>query len=400
MGKAGEVVAGGSKAGENPPTILRPSPTTFDAKAGQNKAGETPAGGSTTTAYADLTLSHPTASITLREAITLTAPAQTLALEHPAATITGAGQATTTAPTQTLSLDHPTATLRQVNTLTAPAQTLSLDHPTATITGDGAVTLSGPVQTLQLDALPGKIGFGDWVVDGQALRVQAVTATPEGIDLDVVARTGAERSTLQTLRDNAGETQVREKADGTLDVADTVAGGNTYEVIPQVSDIPPRTTRTMHAEDVSIGRLSASQDAVRASISLSADTRSRVAYQDATDSSKWTFAFDPGTRLVTNRVHDISEGEGITLRAIFESEQSEGFETTAAAVAGAVVESVPDGEELARDTTPNSRQTVTVTSPDSVSNPPVPDGDYVVTDWEVSGTATEGYTARFDLEDL
>lgn len=242
-----------------------------------------------------------------------------------------------------------------------------------------------------------------WQIGNIQINDPRVTATPEGWSLETRGRTATERSLFETLRDNAGDVEQRERPDGTLEALDTAKQGssNTYPVFPGSDSEPPRTDRNMLVDSATIEHLSADGQAVTASIDfLAADSRDTVTYSDSQDTTKWEFDFSAGPRIVTDSVHEIGDSGQITVQTILTAAQTEAFETTAAAVAGAVVEDVPDGDELARDTTPNSRQTVTVTSPTGQSDPPLSDGDYLVTTWESVGVGSGGYVVTFDLEGL
>jgi hypothetical protein len=377
MGKTGAALTGESPTGATASPTSTPGVT---AKTGEAKTGEVPTGDA------------------LAGADTLAAPVQALTLDTPTPTIAGAGAATATAAVQTLTLDTPAATIERRNTLSAPVQTLTLDTPTPTITGAGAATATAAVQTLTLATPDARIGFAQWLIGGQSYRVVGVTLTPTELSLDIRARTQAERAGLDTLDDNAGAVNTRERADGTVDGLDTSGGGNTFEVIPPVRHQPERVTRDWHVDDVSRERTSASTQATRATVALiNAATRASVTgYADGADSTAWTFEFAGGT-IVTPRVSEIRQQATTALRLVLEPAQAELFETVTAATAGAVTTTVPDGETFARDTTPGDRQTVTITPPSGASDPAIPQGDYVVTGWESEGADGGAYRVRMDI---
>ena len=397
MGKTGAVRTGESPTGDvaqptlNAPihtltldtptaSITTPAPPGVRSKTGHAPTGEVRTGDEVITEQ------------------TLVASAQTLTLDTPTPTITGAGAATATAPVQTLTLATPTPAITRIARLQAATQTLTLDTPTAVISGAGAATLSAAVQTLTLATPDARIGFAEWVVNGQPYRVVETTLTPTELTLGIRAREQAERAGLDTLDDNAGAVGTRERADGTVDGLDTSGGDNTFEVIPPVRHQPERVTRDWHVDDVSRERTSADTQATRATLSLiNAATRDSVTgYTDPADSTAWTFEFAGGT-IVTPRVSEIRQQATTTLRLVLEPAQAELFETVTAASAGAVTTTVPDGETFARDTTPGDRQTVTITPPSGASDPAIPQGDYVVTGWESEGADGGAYRVRMDI---
>lgn len=375
MGKTGEVTTGESPTGDNAGTVL--------AAPVQN-----------------LTLQDPTATIS-GVLNTLSAPVQTLQLvaktgpgdvngktgeSKTGEAVTGGSGSTGTTIT-TLTVD-----------LSAPVQTLALQDPTASITGAGTATINANEHVLQLAIPQALIGYKQWVINSQPLRVREVTLTPTELTLEVRARTSAERSLLDTLDANAGAYQDRQLADGTAQARDTSGGSNNFDPIPPIRMQPPRTTRTFFVDNVSRRRTSADTQGIIGTISLVAqDTRSAVTgYTDAVDSSKWEFDFNGG-RIVTDRVSTIDQGPTTSVELILTESQAELFETLTAATAGAVVATVPDGESYSRDTTPNNRQTVTITPPSGAADPAIPQGDYVVENWESVGNDGFAFRVRMDI---
>lgn len=240
--------------------------------------------------------------------------------------------------------------------------------------------------------------FGQtWVVGNTALRVVDVTLTPTRLTLVVRVRSASARDALARLDDNAGSVTERERANGVTDGLDTAGGSNTFTVRPPTQLRPPRIERDWLVEDVERERASADTKATLATVTLLADqTRSVVdGYADSANANSWSFSFTGGT-IITDRVSNINQGATTSLQLILSRRQAELFETVTAATAGSVVSVVPDGQNYSRDTTPNSRQTVTIDGPDDADDPAISDGDYVVAGWSVFGS--DGGDLRAEIQ--
>lgn len=237
-----------------------------------------------------------------------------------------------------------------------------------------------------------------WVIGNQTIRVVGVSLTPTQCTLDVVARAASERRLLRSLDDNAGAYETRERADGTTIARDTAGGSNTFTVRPSARLRPPRIERQWLVDDVSRERTSADTTATRATVSLvGRGTRESVAgYNDADVATWWEFDFAGGT-IITPRVANISQGATTTVTLTLSARQAELAETVPAAVAGATTQSVPDGDTFASDTTPDSRQTVTISPPDDATDPAIDAGDYVIDGFESIGTTGEGLRLTLEL---
>lgn len=242
-----------------------------------------------------------------------------------------------------------------------------------------------------------------WLIDGVALSPTAVTVTPETIELTVPTRTQSTRDLLDTLDANAGEVRRRNLADGTMQAFDTAAGGNTYTLSPQSRSVPPRTERAVHVDDIAREKSGPSGQTVTADITLvPTATRTRNTRTDTDDTAQWRFTFSAGGRIVTNRIaaQVNDDRESTTVSLVLTPLQTQTLETNTAAVAGAVSQSVPDGESLDRDTTPNSRQTVTVSPPDTASDPPLESGTYLALGWTTVGRGGGSYRIELELTTL
>lgn len=236
-----------------------------------------------------------------------------------------------------------------------------------------------------------------WVIDELQIQVFAVTLRPTELELSVRARTDAAQRLLDRLDSNAGAYEDRTLADGTYQARDTAGGSNTFTVRPSTRLRPPRVTRDWLVDSVSRTRTSTDQQAIEATVTFVAGgTRTpQTGHTDAADTSQWTFAFNGGT-VVTASVADIQQGETTTIPIVLTDRQAELVESVTPAIGGAYTFEVPDDETFTRDETPTDRQSVTITSPDSVTNPPLPDGEYVVTGWRSRGSDGAGF--RWDME--
>jgi len=282
-------------------------------------------------------------------------------------------------------------------TLDATAEAWSWDQRPTDATGAGDATVAPSPTEWAWDYPAAAAGYTTWVIDDTAIRVTSVRLTPTNLTLEVRAREAEERQLLDTLDDDAGAVDTRERADGTTVGLDRAGGSNTYTVIPPVRLQPPRVSRQWLVDDVSRNRTSVDTRATSSTVSLVAtDTRDReTGYADAADSGKWTFDMAGGT-IVTQRVADISQGATTTLTLILTDRQAELFETVAAATAGAVVREVPDGQWFSEDTTPAERQTVEITPPSGATDPAIPQGMYVIEGWESEGD--DGGAFRVSVE--
>lgn len=237
-----------------------------------------------------------------------------------------------------------------------------------------------------------------WVINGVELRVQSVVLTPTTLRLTVRARSAAARGVLEDLDGNAGAVDERERADGTVAGLDLAGGKNTVAVYPPGEQRPERIPRSWVVDSVGRDRASADTLGTIATVEFtSAATRDPVVgYSDPADSTAWEFDLGGAGRIVTDRVSSIRQDATTSVEVILEPLQAELFETTAAATAGSVVRTVPDGTAFAEDTTPGSRQTVTVTPP-SGEESALPADEYVVDGWESDGRGGGAYRVRMDL---
>lgn len=116
-------------------------------------------------------------------------------------------------------------------------------------------------------------------------------------------------------------------------------------------------------------------------------------------SGDWSFDLR-GQTIATPRVTtDIgqetsSPSAGATrLRAVFDADQAEVWFQAASKLGAATVQQVSGGPNVVTDPT-NGTTTVTVTTPDDAQ--PVPDGDYVIRDWQAEWAADE-YIVKMTL---
>lgn len=312
-------------------------------------------------------------------------------------TISGAGDATIDDATHDLTLTQDQE--RVEYELNDETQGLSLSQEQESISGKGDATISDATHSLLLGQGRDSIGFTDWVVAGEVLRVVGATLTPTELSIDVRARTQAERDALDTLDAEAGAVDTRERADGTVDGLDRAGGNNTFTVYPPVDLQPPRINREWVVDDVERDRASADTQSTLATVTFvgqeTRDPATGLSESGGTDA--WTFHFGGFGTIATPAVSGLEQGEVTALTITMTPTQAELFETTAAATAGAVASEVPDGETFTRDTTPNDRQTVTITPPSSASDPTPSAGEYVVTGWESVGSAGGAYRVTVEI---
>jgi hypothetical protein len=264
-----------------------------------------------------------------------------------------------------------------------------------------------------------------WYIGDFPVRVVGVTLTPTQLELDVRARTASERQALRDLDANAADVDRRDRADGTIDHLDTSLGANTFEVQPPNRFKPPRVEREFLVADISRERTSADTRATLGTVLLRPRQARAVqrSTTDADDSTKWTFQFQPkdetqgaqfdgfqyggaslsGTQsgleagqIVTDRVSQVRQERGtVSLQIVLDPRHAELAETVLVAIAGATSATVPDGEDFSRDTTPRSRQTITVTPPSGASDPTPAQGEFAVFGWQSRGA--DGGAYRFEL---
>lgn len=278
-------------------------------------------------------------------------------------------------------------------------QPLELSQGQATVAGQGDVTLDDATHDLLLGQGRDSIGFTDWVVSNQTLRVVGATLTPTELSIDVRSRTQAERDALDTLDAEAGAVDTRERADGTVDGLDRAGGNNTFTVYPPVDLQPPRINREWVVDDVERDRASADTQSTLATVTfVGQETRDpATGLSESGGADAWTFHFDGFGTIATPAVSGLEQGEVTALTITMTPTQAELFETTAAATAGAVASEVPDGETFTRDTTPDGRQTVTITPPAGASDPTPSSGEYVVTGWESVGSSGGAYRVTVEI---
>lgn len=374
MSNSGEFLSGGSKSGGG-------SAPAYNAKSGEARSGQFKSGDAG------------------NQALVIADTAMDVHLTTPTPTVTGAGTAPIADGAMDVHLATPTAVVRQILRIADGAMDVALATPTGDITGAGTVTVADDTTVINVALGQEQVGYPEWVVAGESLRVTGATLTPTALTLDIRARDATERATLDALDTNAGSLDQRERADGTIAGLDTAGGGNTVTAIPPVSLQPERVTRDWLVDSVSRRRTSASTEATLATLELAAkDTRDAVTtLSETAAANSWTFDFSAGGRIVTDRVHEIEQGETTRVDLILEPAQAELFETVTAATAGAIVRTVPDGETFSEDTTPTSRQTVTVDPPDDAADPALPADTYVVTGWRSEGSDGGKYRVSMDL---
>lgn len=238
-----------------------------------------------------------------------------------------------------------------------------------------------------------------WVVGGYRLPVRGVTLTPTTLTLDIANRGAATRRALREFEADAGALDRRERADGVIQHVDLAGGDNTYRVAPSIRHRPPRVVRDWLVEGVNRDRASADTKAILGSVSLRGkESRAAVAgLADTQGSDDWAFAFESGT-LATPRVSNVRQEDDTTLQVILTPRQAELLESVAPATAGSVVNVVPDGQTFTRDTTPDGRQTVTVSPPSGVTDPTPSAGEYVVMSWRSEGADGGAYRVELTID--
>jgi hypothetical protein len=272
-------------------------------------------------------------------------------------------------------------------TLTDPGATIGVGTPTADVVDTGVVSLSDPGATIRINAVPSNIGYGEWVIAGNAVAPTTTgeTATPRTLTLAYRVTSDTLTAALRPLKTDEGKVDVLPQDDGGFVAVDRANGANTFEIFPPVGRTPLRESGDYHVaryEEQLVSQAVGEWD-VELELTRDADRTDTPSVSQTPASDEWGFTTPLG-QIATARVDAEFAGTGrdgverfdVTARLTFQ--QAHVWEAAFARIAGTRVKSIPDETNVMVDDT-GGDATVTVDTPATQSV--ITDGEYVVTEW-------------------
>jgi hypothetical protein len=243
----------------------------------------------------------------------------------------------------------------------------------------------------------------DWYIDGiVAPTVTAERATDRSLTLEWRVSSAKLQSALRPLKDNQGKLAELDTDDGGYVAIDRADGANTFVVDPPFRRKPLRqrgeylvvdyeetlVSQSVDEWDVTVEFVPVANRTDSPSINQAASgaafdwtfTQSFVRHQP----NEWVFftRFGP---IATDRIDAEFIGRGgdgvrrFEITARFTFNQTLAFEAALSRLGGVRVREIPDAPNVAVDETTDNAATLGIDSP---PNNDVPDGSYVVTEWD------------------
>lgn len=266
--------------------------------------------------------------------------------------------------------------------------------------------LEAPTQTLALDSRPSFISSDAWLVDGvPAKTLQSETRTHRSLSLALRVGEATRSAVLAPLRETAEKLDTLIAADGSFRTLDRAPTDGVYTLTPPPDRDPPREQRDYLVADYAerpLDQQSVSH-AVEVEFRAGANREPDGSATDETRASdEWAVDFR-SAQIATKRVkYQRQSGTETaanteTLTLILTPTQTKILEESATRSGAVSVREVPDGPNSYDDdsASPTDANTVTVTTPDGTD--PMPDGDYVVVDWETEWLSAAAYRVQLTL---
>jgi len=268
-----------------------------------------------------------------------------------------------------------------------PTRGLELARTQTTVTGLGVITTTVPARELEIERFTTTVGNPHWTIAGSDLiTVPDESATDTTLSLS--ARVQASNIDLfRPLKSDQGKLTILDSDDGGYVAVDRANGGNTFDVIPPTARTPLRQRSDYHVEDYEETLVSQSVDEFDVELELvrASNRTDTPSISESRASGEWAFDTRLG-QITTDRVDAEFIGRGgdgvkrFELIVRFDFDQSHAFEAALSRLGGVRVREIPDASNEAVDETSGNAATLNITSP--VSNDVVPDGEYVVTEWD------------------
>lgn len=316
---------------------------------------------------------------------------------NPTISVVYTGPLTADVPNRTLQLTRkpPSATGAGGASVSAPQRGLTLSRLTPGISGTGSASVTPPGRVIQLRRPAPLVGFPNWIIAGNDLPTTPDESATD-TTLSLSARVQSSRiDKFRPLKSDQGKLTILDSDDGGYVAVDRADGSNTFNVIPPLSRRPLRQSLDYHVEDYEETLVSQSVDEFDVELELvrSQNRTDTPSISESRGSGEWAFDTRLG-QITTDRVDAEFIGRGgdgvkrFELIVRFDFNQSHAFEAALSRLGGVRVREIPDASNQAVDETNDNAATVNITSP--VSSDVVPDGDYVVTEWD-STRITDAY---------
>lgn len=251
----------------------------------------------------------------------------------------------------------------------------------------------------------------DWLIDGEEITRQvSETVTNRTLQLEFRVTTSLLENKLRPLKSDEGKVDVVPTDDGGFRAVDRAGGDNTYQIDPPDKREPLRQGGEFHVARYEESLVSQAVGEWQVELELIRD-RDRTddgsvaqpvggaafpmvfdATFDRRSDAVWRFE-TPNGPFWTDRVDAAFVGTGeqgvrrfeITMRVT--RDEAYAFETAYPRLGGGRVREIPDAPNVAVDDTADDAVTITIDAPGTGE---VPDGDYLVTEWE-STRLSEAY---------
>lgn len=336
------------------------------------------------------------ASDTLSATGSTTATVSTATIHSASDSLTATG--TTTALVATTGTVPVSATLSASGTT---AGTATVTTPTTTHTVSATLSVAGSVDA----TLVALAEF--WQLDGKRIGVvTGETRDWEQITLTARADVSTVQNDIRPKMEHAGKYDVLSTSTGGFTAVDDANGQNEVTLSAPKARQDLRPMSYWHVDDyreeqidqsgneyeIEIAAVAAENKNTDGSYSYPAETRA---------SDEWEFDFATG-RFTTRRVRSDIGGQGRdggrerSLTMLLDRAQTKTVEDNASRLHAVTRRAVPGGSNVAVDTSPDGRNTVTVTPPDGVTDA-FDQGDYVVLGWETELLSDDAYQVTVDL---
>lgn len=237
------------------------------------------------------------------------------------------------------------------------------------------------------------IEFRDWRIDGRSVW-PLIDEVRNWQELTLSFRaTASQHDDLDGLDSSAGQFEIIERRDGSYVVIDRAGADSEVTLTPPAHRKPLRVQTDYHIEEYDETIADQEMETYEIELNFVADEPKDSGDHGSVsaDDDEWLFEFADGG-VATSRIErevgrgGSSVGGRRVLRLVLTTEEATVVEESLNRQAAASVREVPDAQNLASDSNPDDRNTISVTTPsDRDPDEQVIDGgDYVVSEWETT----------------
>lgn len=215
-----------------------------------------------------------------------------------------------------------------------------------------------------------------------------------------------ERARFRGHADNTGDVSTINLSDGSWVTIDRSETGNILTFEPPSGIVPPLKQDDFYLLDYQESGQEGPGELTEIALTLQRheardpENTSNVLSETA-GSEDWELSFKFGT--VATPLMDAAPREGRDVRLVgtLDAEEAEVLLENGSYVDATVVEEIEDGDDFARDTNPNSRNTVTITQPSAIDTKHWPGNtQYGLRDWRLASTGRDVFDVELTVRKL